>query len=241
MTDRKATEEDRRKAALIVAAVKAPSRGSGNGTKMGPLRNQRHERFALALAEGHSIAESYTLAGYKQNRGNACRLNADESVQGRVAELQAGAAAKTKVTLETILADLVDAAAVAKSKGQGQALVSAAMAKAKLLGLDIQRIEVGGVGDFDHCKSLAEMVDKVLAELVEKFRPIDEADRTGLVALYERQFREQQEYVDAILARPITAYRVDIRNLKEPWQSHKPYSPHSPARIGYKPNGTKPT
>src|SRR5215472_16953811 len=84
-----------------------------NRPSMSPLRNQRHERFCLALAQGHSIAESYTLAGYSKNTGNASRLNANESIQRRVSELQAQAAAKTEVTLETILADLVDAAAVA--------------------------------------------------------------------------------------------------------------------------------
>src|SRR6478672_7077174 len=111
---------------------------------MGPLRNQRHERFALALAEGRSISEAYRLAGFQKNTGNASRLNGNESIQARVAELQAGAAAKTEVTLETILGDLADAAAVAKDRGQAQALVSSAMAKAKLLGLDVQRIEIGG-------------------------------------------------------------------------------------------------
>src|SRR6476661_9542549 len=97
-------------------------------SRMGPLRNARHERFCLALSEGRSIAESYAAAGYSKNTGNASRLNANESIQARVAELQASAAKSAKVTLETILADLIDAAAVAKSKGQGQALVSAAMA-----------------------------------------------------------------------------------------------------------------
>ena len=206
---------------------------------MPALRNQRHEKFVLALFEGKSATEAYRLAGFKPCRQNAARLTTKDDIRQRLAELQTETAATAQVTLQTILADLVDAAAVAKSKGQGQALVSAAMAKAKLLGLDIQRIEVGGVGDFDHCASVREMVDKVLAELVEKFRPVDEADRTGLIALYEKQFKETEEYIDAILARPITAYRVDIRNLKEPWQSHQPYSPHSAARVGYKPNGTK--
>jgi len=205
---------------------------------MGPLRNQRHERFALALAEGHSIAESYRLAGYQRNTGNASRLNANESIQARVAELQAQAAAKTEVTLETILADLVDAAAVAKSKGQGQALVSAAMAKAKLLGLDIQRIEVGAPGDFDGLTSTKEIVDRELELLIEKFIPVDEADKQGLIELHERHMKEAAEYIAAIQARPIIAERVDSRNLSKPWSEHRAYSPQT--RIGYRGNGNKP-
>jgi len=202
---------------------------------MGPLRNARHEHFCLALAEGHSIAESYTLAGYSKNTGNASRLNANESIQARVAELQAQAAAKTEVTLETILADLVDAAAVAKSKGQGQALVSAAMAKAKLLGLDVQRIEIGAPGSFDGLTTTAQIVDRELELLVERFIPVDEADKQGLIELHERHFKEAQEYIAAIQARPIIAERVDPRNLTKPWSEHRPYSPQT--RIGYRSNG----
>jgi len=203
-----------------------------------PLRNQRHERFCLARAEGHSIAESYRVAGYQKNSGNACRLNANESIQRRIGEIQAQAAAKTEVTLQTILADLVDAAAVAKDRGQGQALVSAAMAKAKLLGLDVQRIEIGAPGDFDNLTSTAAIADKVLELLVEQFAPIDQADRQGLIDLYERQFRETQEYLDAIKARPITGERVDVRRLDRPWQELAPYSPFKAQRIT-KPTGTK--
>jgi terminase small subunit-like protein len=206
---------------------------------MAPLRNQRHERFCLALAEGHSIAESYALAGYSKNTGNASRLNANESIQARVAELQAQAAAKTEITLETILADLVDAAAVAKSKGQGQALVSAAMAKAKLLGLDVQRIEIGGPGDFDNCETLPQMADKVLELLVEQFAPVDQADRQGLVALYEKHFAEVEQYLAGIRARPITGERVDLRRLDKRWQELPPYSPFKSQRRITNGNGSK--
>jgi phage terminase small subunit len=41
---------------------------------MGTLANQRHERFAQALAQGKSATEAYALAGYKANDGNASRM-----------------------------------------------------------------------------------------------------------------------------------------------------------------------
>jgi hypothetical protein len=41
---------------------------------MGPLANQRHERFAQALAQGKTATEAYALAGYRANDGNASRL-----------------------------------------------------------------------------------------------------------------------------------------------------------------------
>ena len=207
---------------------------------MGPLRNQRHERYALAVAEGHSISESYRLAGYQKNTGNASRLNANESIQARVAELQQQTAASSRITIESICAELAEATAVAKSKGQAQAMVSASALRAKLAGLMVDKVEVGNPGDFDSLNSTREIADKVLERLIEHFIPIDEADRQGLVDLYERHLKETEEYLASIRARPIIAERVDSRNLKTPWRDHRPFTPASPHRIGYKGNGTKP-
>ena len=204
---------------------------------MGPLRNQRHERFCLALAEGHSISESFTLAGYSKNTGNACRLNANESVRERVAELQAQAAVDSKVTVESICRELDEANAVAKAKGQAAAMVSAATLRAKLAGLMVERVEVGNPGEFDGLNSTAEIVDEVLAQLVEQFRPVDQKDREGLLAMYQRHLAEADEYIRALQARPLIAERVDARNLDKPWTEHRPYSPAT--RIGYRGNGSK--
>ena len=66
---------------------------------MPALPNARHEAFCRALAEGHSIDESYSLAGYSKNRGNASRLNANESVQARLRSYRVRRAVRLKVTL----------------------------------------------------------------------------------------------------------------------------------------------
>src|SRR5262245_3735621 len=201
---------------------------------MPPLRNARHERFCLALSEGRSITESYTLAGYKENRGNACRLNADESVQARLAELQGEAAANAKVTVQSICRELDEANAVAKAKGQAAAMVSAATLRAKLAGLMVDKVEVGNPGDFDNCLTTAAIVDRVLERLIEQFVPIDERDRQGLIDLYERHLQETEEYIAALKARPIIAERVDARRLDTPWEQLETFTPKSPTRIGYK-------
>jgi len=73
---------------------------------MPPLPNGRHELFALELAQGKTADEAYQLAGYKPNRGNAARLKADESISGRVAELQRAAAAQTEATIAGVLSEL---------------------------------------------------------------------------------------------------------------------------------------
>jgi len=49
---------------------------------MGPLANQRHERFAQALAQGKTATEAYVLAGYKA--GNASRMKGNERISARV-------------------------------------------------------------------------------------------------------------------------------------------------------------
>jgi hypothetical protein len=158
-------------------------------------------------------------------------------VQSRLAELQSEAAANAEVTLQSILKELDQAIAVAKSKSQAQAMVSASGLKAKLSGLLTERIEIGKPGAFDGCTSMAAIADEVLERLIEQFRPIDERDRQGLIEMYQRHLKEAEEYVAAINARPIIASRVDPLNLSTPWTEHQPYAPQSPARIGYRGNG----
>jgi hypothetical protein len=204
---------------------------------MGPLRNQRHERFCLALAEGRTIDESFTLAGYSKNTGNACRLNGNESVRARVAELQAQQAADSKVTVESICRELDEANAVAKAKGQAAAMVSAATLRAKLAGLMVERVEVGNVGDFDAANSFADVADGLISEAIERFAPVDETDRQGLIDLVKRQASELREHINSIKARPITAERVDARNLTVPWRQLRQHSAPTRLKVG---NGSAP-
>ena len=188
----------------------------------------------MALFEGKSATEAYQLAGYRPCRQNAARLTTKDDIRDRLAELQAAAASKAEVTLEGIFRELADAAEVAKSRGQAQALVSAAMARAKLAGLLVERVEVGAPGAFDGLETPAQIVDRELELVIEQFRPIDERDRQGLIDMYERHMKEHRQYINAINARPIVAQRVDARNLKTPWQDREPFTPKSPVRIGYR-------
>ena len=211
-----------------------------NRPSLSPLRNQRHERFCVHLAQGLSIAESYAAAGYSKNTGNASRLNANESIQARVRELQAETAANAKITIESICAELAEATEVAKSKGQAQAMVSASALRAKLAGLMVERVEVGNPGDFDDLESKAEIVDRFFERLIERFLPVDERDKQAFVAMIDRQLQEQAEFMAAIEARPTLGHRVDPRNMKAPWTEHEQFKPTSPTRIGYRSNGSKP-
>jgi phage terminase small subunit len=100
------------------------------------LRNPRHERFAQELATGKTADAAYVLAGYKENRSNAARLNASQNIQKRVAEIQAVGAELAAITVETLIAEAEAARSKAMGeKGGANAAVAAITAKAKLAGL----------------------------------------------------------------------------------------------------------
>ena len=197
---------------------------------MGPLPNVRHEKFVQALFAGKNATEAYTLAGYKPHQGNSSRLRWFEMVQSRLQELQGEAAANAEVTLQSILKELDQAIAVAKSKSQAQAMVSASGLKAKLSGLLTEKIEIGAPGAFDGAASTAQIVDGVLERLViERFLPCDAEDRRGLIELYEKHLQEIDAYISAIQSRPILMEKVDVRRLDRPWQQLETHS--APARL----------
>jgi phage terminase small subunit len=108
------------------------------------LKNPKHERFAQELAKGETADEAYQLAGYSENRGNAVRLKANESVMKRVKELQSRAADKAVVTIQTLTQELEEARALALKEGQPSAAVSATLGKAKLHGIGSETTRLTG-------------------------------------------------------------------------------------------------
>lgn len=70
------------------------------------LPNSRHELYAQGRAGGATIDEAYVSAGYKPNRGNAARLNANEGVRLRILELQKAGADKAEITIAGVLSEL---------------------------------------------------------------------------------------------------------------------------------------
>ena len=68
----------------------------------GPLTNIRWEKFAQARAKGMSQADAAVAAGYPYNDGNAARLNGNERVIARIAELQAPAIRETVMTVQSL-------------------------------------------------------------------------------------------------------------------------------------------
>lgn len=70
------------------------------------LKNAKHERFAQELTNGKTADEAYVLAGYKENRGNAATLKANQSISDRVEELLTKAADRVEITKSKVLEEL---------------------------------------------------------------------------------------------------------------------------------------
>jgi len=72
------------------------------------LRNARHELFAQGLAQGKTADAAYENAGYRPNRHNASRLKTNETVIGRVKELQAHQQERFVLTRQYAIEALVE-------------------------------------------------------------------------------------------------------------------------------------
>lgn len=106
------------------------------------LPNPRHERFAVALSEGRCACEAYETAGYKANRGNACRMKANENVQSRLRELMEANRKNSAITVESLADELEQARLKATSLNQLAASVAATREKIKLFAPSLMKVDI---------------------------------------------------------------------------------------------------
>ena len=136
---------------------------------MPALKNQRHEKFAVALFEGKSATEAYSAAGYKPCRQNAARLTTKDDIQARLAELQGAAAKKSEVSVASLLDELEAAREKASNLDQLSAAVRAIEAKAKVSGLLVKQIEVTTVEqEFGRCETFSDLADALAHHYTEQ-------------------------------------------------------------------------
>ena len=76
---------------------------------MAPLKNHRHEIFVNLLAQGETAVDAHQKAGYARSDANASRLRNNPKVVSRLAELQTEVVKETKITVESICAELDEA------------------------------------------------------------------------------------------------------------------------------------
>lgn len=67
------------------------------------LKNAKHELFCQGVAKGKTSDQAYVIAGYHENRNNASRLRANETISKRIEELLNAAADKAGVSIERTL------------------------------------------------------------------------------------------------------------------------------------------
>ena len=138
---------------------------------MSVIKNARHEAFCQHIASGTmNISTAYVKAGFDANRSNASRLRQSIAIDRRIREIMTRRDRKitektsheVETTRELILAELEEARQIAKKARNGSAMAMASLGKAKVLGLIIDRREIGEVGSFDN------MTDEELVEQAKK-------------------------------------------------------------------------
>lgn len=144
---------------------------------MPELTNPRWERFAQCIVKGladnagnYSQRAAYKAAGYSTTNNNSTDAAASRLLRkvrpilDRVAELQRAAARRTNVTVATIIDELEEAREIATDEKQTATMVAATTAKAKILGLSVERSEVGKPGDFTSISTSDELASRMLTD-----------------------------------------------------------------------------
>jgi hypothetical protein len=138
------------------------------------LKNPRHEMLAQLLVEGKkhgwTNGACYSRAGYKAEGAsaevNASRLlsNAKNGIAARVQEIVGAGARRAEVTVQSLLEQLDQVLDGAMTEKQFAAARQAIDSKAKLKGLFVDRVEIGGPGEFSSAQSFDEMIDVLMAD-----------------------------------------------------------------------------
>lgn len=140
---------------------------------MPTLKSPRRETFAQNIAKqprtGRTITQCYLDAGFRgQGHGaevNASKLLSQTEVADRVAEILMSAAKKTRLTVESMIEEAEEARQLALRVEQPGAAVQASALRAKVAGLMVDKVEVGGPGAFDSCTTTEEIAQKLLDQL----------------------------------------------------------------------------
>jgi hypothetical protein len=137
---------------------------------MPALKNSKHEGFCHLIPQGAkngwTQGECYQRAGYRAS-GHAAEVAASRlmkkvDIQQRLTELAAPAIKRTRATIDALVEQFDQVFDGAMGSAQFGAAGSAAAAKAKLLGFMREKIEIGGVGQFDQCQSPEEVIEALL-------------------------------------------------------------------------------
>lgn len=140
---------------------------------MPPLPDFRQELFVRELIKNRLQADTQGAAWLASHpdvknknvaRAAASRALKYPKVQARYQELLVKHMKKADISVEKILDDYQLALDMAKEQGKPSEIVMAAREQARLIGLLRERIEAGGVGDFDNVTDVGEILGVVERE-----------------------------------------------------------------------------
>ncbi len=136
---------------------------------MASLQNPKHEKFCIVWHETGNKSEAYRQSHPHSSKWKdatinkrASELSKKREVAGRFKELQEEVIQNHGITIEGLLLELQEARLIAlqAETPQSSAAVSATMAKAKLVGLDITKIEVSSKEELTPWGSISAGVDE---------------------------------------------------------------------------------
>jgi phage terminase small subunit len=125
----------------------------------------KQERFCLLYLESGNASQAYRGAGYSKNMSDktvneaSARLLKSSKVVARLAEIRKPALEAAQITLADHLKDLKRLRDLSESEGKFSAAVSAEIARGKVSGLYIEKVEITGE------LSLAEAITKAKARV----------------------------------------------------------------------------
>lgn len=185
---------------------------------MPALANVRHEAVAQAiigqLAKPYgqrSNGQAYIEAGYQAANRNTADAAASRLLRNvrpilaRVAELQEQARKRSKTTIADIVDDLNEDRQLAYRVEQPSAAIAATTAKARVLGLQVDRLEIGRAGDFNQATSSRDLAIRMLLRAsqgrIQGNDAIDDVAAEAALRELSRHARAMAEIVDALCAR----------------------------------------
>ncbi len=177
------------------------------------LKNPRHERFAklyvVHTANGGNATDAYKqvykgATGFNVAPTLACRLLKNPKVQSRIMEMRMDIKRKSEITFEKILTDYQQALEMAKAKDDPGNVIAAAREQAKLVGLLIDRKEVGSAGDFERMESIADILSAVAEQAgPEAALALSQAfNLMGPTVIVQKPSQEQESEVSLLEADP---------------------------------------
>mgnify|MGYP003587417918 CR=1 FL=1 len=116
----------------------------------------KQEAFCLAYVETGNASEAYRRS-YNAEKMKAETVNRtakelldNPKIAARVKELQESHQRRHNVTVDSLLAELEEARLMALQEAQPSAAISATMGKAKIVGVDVQKVEHSGGVSMSH-------------------------------------------------------------------------------------------